>query len=371
MKKIGITGSGGFIGWHLRCAIKSYCTDIVPVLIPRTAFDNPVEMEKYVSECDVIVHLAGLNRADEQVIYQTNISLVQAIISACVKGNVSPQIVFSSSTHVDNNTEYGRSKKDSVMLLRNWANTHKAVFSNIIIPNVFGEYGKPFYNSVIATFCQQIVDGTPCDIKSDGEFKIIYVQDVVKNILEAIDTRSNQELRLVGVPVSPRSIHSKLLDFKADYDRNIIPESQSDIDVQLFNTFRSFLFPEYFPRKLELKTDNRGSLFEIIKGNTKGQIFYSTTKPGITRGNHYHLRKIERFCVVQGKAEISLRRLFTDKIQTYTVDGSQPVYIDMPTCTTHNITNIGQDPLHTLFWSNEVFNQQDPDTYSDTIPTSK
>ena len=156
-----------------------------------------------------------------------------------------------------------------------------------------------------------------------------------------------------------------LKDFKTEYiDNGKVPKVDlNSFELNLFNTFTSYISKSYFPRKFKKHTDDRGAFVEIIRAETSGQTSYSTTVPGITRGNHYHTRKVERFAVIKGKASIRIRKINTDEIFEYIIDGQTPAYVDMPIWYTHNITNIGDTELITLFWINEPYNPEDADTY--------
>ena len=163
------------------------------------------------------------------------------------------------------------------------------------------------------------------------------------------------------------ALFDRLTNFHNNYQANIFPDLSDSFDLALFNTYRAALYPSGFPRALTLHTDPRGSLFEAVKGGGGGQSFVSWTKPGITRGDHFHLRKVERFLVLQGEAIIRIRRVLGGPVWEYRVSGDQPAPIDMPTLHTHNITNIGDTPLLTLFWTHDLFNPAAPDTYADPV----
>jgi len=159
-----------------------------------------------------------------------------------------------------------------------------------------------------------------------------------------------------------------LNSFKSAYFENgAVPDLRDPFEINMFNTFRSFIPVDYFPRKYKQHTDERGSFVEIMRANTSGKTSFSTTKPGITRGNHYHTRKVERFAVISGKALIQLRRINTEEVINYYLDGEEPAYVDMPVWVTHNIKNTGKDELITIFWINEPFNPDDPDTYFENV----
>jgi UDP-2-acetamido-2,6-beta-L-arabino-hexul-4-ose reductase len=200
--------------------------------------------------------------------------------------------------------------------------------------------------------------------------KLVYVNTVVEAMAAAIVDPPDHSP--IIIPYSAEMRVSELLKRLSNYQEvylkeNIIPEMQGDFEIALFNTFRSYLDPPAFQRSLEVHGDERGSLYEVMKGGTSGQFFVSSTKPGITRGNHYHRRKIERFSVIQGSASIQLRKIGTSSILRYTISGEVPSVVDIPVFYTHNITNIGDSDLMTVFWTNEIFDSGDPDTYPENV----
>lgn len=365
MKKIGITGQQGFIGKHLYNYLN---LDGQFELVPfnRNYFESEEALQKFVSECDVIVHLAAMNRhEDQQVIYDTNVELVKKLTSACETAKVNPQIVFSSSTQESRDNLYGQSKKDGGVLLKNWAMANNAKVAHLIIPNVFGPFGKPFYNSVVATFCHQVVKGELPTIINDGTVNLIYINELIEEFKAAIVEEKNG-----SVAITPRheitvsGLLNKLTFFYDTYFTNgKFPSIEDAFDKALFNTFRCYIPYDYYPRPFTKHTDPRGSFVEIARTDTAGQFSFSTTVPGITRGNHFHTRKAERFAVIKGKASIQLRKVDSDEVIEYIIDGEQPAYVDMPIWYTHNITNIGEEELITLFWINEPYDPADADTY--------
>lgn len=381
MIKVGITGQSGFIGTHLFNTLGLYPDKFERVPFEDTFFDNKLKLSEFVRGCDVIVHLAAMNRHNSpEVIYSTNIGLVQKLIEACEITKSTPHIIFSSSTQEERDNLYGKSKKEGRILFEQWASKNNAKFSGFIIPNVFGPFGKPYYNSVIATFCHQLTHGEEPKIEVDGELNLIYVSELVNHFIEKIVFHSvsqskNSELRgeAIQIPhtvtIKVSSLLNKLNEFKANYfEKGVFPNLTDSFERNLFNTFVCYIdHNQFFPFRLELKTDDRGSFVETIKLNSGGQISFSTTKPGITRGNHFHTRKSERFAVIKGKAIIEIRRVGTDKKITFELDGSNPSFVDMPIWFTHNIKNIGSEDLYTIFWISEHFNANDPDTFFETV----
>lgn len=364
--RIGVTGAKGLIGWHLRAYLHGK-PEIETVPSDRAAFASDEALEEFVSRCDAIVHLAGMNRGADDEIEKTNVDLVARLIRALERSNSAAHVVFASSAHIDRDTAYARSKRKATELLEAWAARSGGRATILVLPHVFGESGKPFYNSVVSTFCHQLAAGDKPEIKVDGALELLHAQRVAEMALDAILSGQTGRLAPAGAKMKVSALLVKLRGLADSYRGMVVPDLRQPIDLDLFNTYRSYLFPRHYPVSPPLRTDPRGELFEAVKTLNGGQSFISTTKPGITRGNHYHRRKVERFLVVQGKAVIRLRRLFSDEVVEYAVDGAAPQYIDMPTLHTHSITNTGPGELVTLFWSHEIFDPMAPDTYAEKV----
>ena len=393
--KIGITGQSGFMGTHL-CNFLGLQENVERIPFEDDYFKHAEKLQNWVQQCDVIVHLAAMNRhGDPQVIYDTNIRLVKQLIDALEKTRSKPHVLFSSSTQEERDNLYGKSKKDGRALLEHWAMQNDARFTGFIIPNVFGPFGNPYYNSVVATFCHQLTHGEKPEIHVDGELKLIYINELVEEFWNKINEnpdliRENQSDRrsrpdnyreLSGQrsikdykvsytkKIKVSEILARLESYKINYfEKGIFPDLSDTFERNLFNTFVCYIdIKNHYPVKLKLNTDDRGSFVETVKLQSGGQVSFSTTKPGITRGNHFHIRKAERFAVIKGKARIQLRKIGTNEILNFDLDGSQPAYVDMPVWYTHNITNVGDDDVYTIFWISEFFNQDDPDTYYENV----
>lgn len=370
MKKVGITGQAGFMGSHLYNYFGTKKEEIECVSFKKSFFENKNQLEEFVKSCDVIVHIAAMNRHENpQVIYDTNVGLVEKLIEACEATKSTPKIIFTSSTQEEHDNLYGKSKRDGRIAFENWAIKSGGQITSLIIPNVFGPFGKPFYNSVVATFCHQVIIGEEPTIHNDGTVNLIYTNELSEVIYSTITSNTNESTSKINVPytasIKVSEILSLLKTFKKQYvDNGVVPSVHKDtFEINLFNTFTSFIPKNYFPRKFVKHSDNRGAFVEIMRANTAGQSSYSTTVPGITRGNHYHTRKIERFAVISGKASIKWRKVNTDEVFEFILDGDEPAYVDMPIWYTHNITNIGDTELITLFWINEPYDKEDSDTY--------
>jgi UDP-2-acetamido-2,6-beta-L-arabino-hexul-4-ose reductase len=381
MIKIGITGQSGFIGTHLYNTLGLHPDKFERVPFEDSFFEDDSKLSRFVQNCDAIVHLAAMNRHnDPEIIYSTNIGLVQKLIDACEASKSTPHIIFSSSTQEERDNLYGKSKKEGRILFEQWALKNNANFSGFVIPNVFGPFGKPYYNSVVATFCHQLTHKEEPKIEVDGELKLIYVSELVDFFIERILTHSvtkskNSEFHgeTIQVPhtaiINVSSILCMLNEFKTNYfAKGVFPNLTDSFERNLFNTFVCYIdHSKFFPFNLELKTDDRGNFVETVKLNSGGQVSFSTTKPGITRGNHFHTRKAERFAVIKGKAIIELRRIGTDKKFTFELDGRNPSFVDMPIWFTHNIKNVGNEDLYSIFWISEHFDASDPDTFFENV----
>lgn len=372
MINIGITGQAGFIGTHLYNFLGLKKDEVVRIPFEDNFFEDTQKLEAFVKKCDVIIHLAALNRHNNpQTIFDTNILLVKKLLNALDSTGSKPHILFSSSTQEERDNMFGKSKREGRELLAKWAIEHNSLFTGLVIPNVFGPFGNPYYNSVVATFSHQLTHNEIPKIEIDADLKLIYISELVELIWRSIKEKSS--LVEYKIPHTSEKKVTEILEilkrFKSDYaDKGIIPTLNDKFETNLFNTFRCYMDIEnYYPVRLITNTDDRGTFVETIKSGQGGQISFSTTKPGITRGNHFHTRKIERFAAIKGKARIQLRRIGTDKILNFDLDGNAPSYVDMPIWYTHNITNVGDDELYTIFWINEFFDPDDPDTFFELV----
>ena len=377
MLKVGITGQAGFVGTHLYNELGLLPSQFERIAFEDNYFQDETKLRAFVCQCDVIIHLAAVNRhSDENELYRINVELVQQLIDAMVAENATPHILFSSSTQEERNNIYGNSKKKGRELFESWATDNGGSFSGLVVPNVYGPFGKPNYNSFIATFCHKLTHGEQPEVLQDASVNLIYVGSLCKFIIKRIEDVSLAKESLVERCDLPfdferkvTEILTQLKEFKTLYfEQGIIPHLCDINDINLFNTFRSYIDADkFFPVKLVKHTDPRGMFVETIKIGVGGQVSFSTTVPGITRGNHYHSRKIERFTVIKGKARIQLRKIGTTEVLDFFLDGKEPSYVDMPIWYTHNITNIGDEELYTQFWINEWYNPEDGDTYFEEV----
>ena len=368
MHNVGITGQNGFIGNHLYNRLSLLNDRYSLVYFEKSFFSDKKSLQAFVKKCDIIVHLAGINRAENQEeVYKENMLITDCLINAIKESKSTAHIIFSSSIQETLNNAYGISKKESSLKLMNFTKLNNLKFTSLIIPNVYGPFCKPFYNSVVATFCHQVINDENPIIKIDSKLKLIFVDDLVELIIKCFNQK--EKMKIIKIPYSISVKVSDVLkhinSFKSKYVKNgIIPDLKKSFIKNLFNTFRSHLnYNDIYPFKLKINSDERGSFVETMKLSSRGQVSFSLTHPNVTRGNHFHTRKTERFAVIKGKAKIEFRKIGTEKKYVFQLDGSKPSFVDMPVWYTHNITNVGTTDLYTIFWVDEIFNKFDPDTY--------
>jgi UDP-2-acetamido-2,6-beta-L-arabino-hexul-4-ose reductase len=372
--KIGITGIDGFLGSHLKDRLLRE-ENVEVLAFDDSYFEEFEKLKSFAQKCDVLVHLAAMNRGDQEQLYNVNVGLVGKLVDALQQTHSCPHVIFSSSTQCRLDNPYGLSKKEGARLLSQWAQENNAPLSILMIPNIFGDRGKPFYNSVVATFCYQLTHDLQPEIHTDKEFGLIYINELVEEICKAIEPPPKAVASL-GIPptkfIMVSDILAMLNRFKeAYYSKRMVPNLEAGFEQHLYNTFLTYMEDSDYEQFPVLHSDDRGDLFEVVKQEDGGQVFFSTTKPGITRGNHYHTRKMEKFCVVKGNAVIRLRRIGTDEVIEYSVSGSKPASIEMPIFYTHSIENVGTKELLTLFWTNELFDKNDPDTFYESVLTER
>ena len=369
--KIVITGGGGLIGWHAavrvhaaNCAARFEGADAPYdlVTLDHAGFDDDATLHAAITEADAVLHFAGVNRAPDNEVEAVNPAIARRLAEACSIAESRPHVVYANSTHAFSNTPYGRSKRIAGEILSGIGGR----YSDLVLPHIFGEGARPRYNNVTATFIEAVIAGETPEINPEGRVSLLHAGDAAQAALDAITEGQTGTIRPVSRDIAVTELFELLREFHADYQANIYPELRDPFTVALFNSYRAKLYPDGFPRPLKLSTDSRGSLFEAVKGGA-GQTFLSTTMPGVARGDHFHLNKVERFLVVQGDAVIRIRKVLSDEIWEYRVSGAAPAPVDMPTLHTHSIENVGDSELLTLFWTHDLFDPVNPDTFADKV----
>jgi UDP-2-acetamido-2,6-beta-L-arabino-hexul-4-ose reductase len=365
VNRLVLTGAGGFLGWHTRVLAHARGVPGV-VAVDRTGLYDTPTLAAAVAGAARVVHIAGVNRGEPDEVVAGNLDAARALASA-LKAATSPAatVVYANSTQAGNGTPYGDAKASAGALLAETAAEVGARFVDVRLPNLFGEHGEPFYNSVVATFCRLLADGKSPEIHQDRELELLHATDAAAALLAAPPGGA------LWPPVfrsTVTGLSERLSRFAGVYRTGEIPALGGRDDVRLFNTYRSHCFPAHYPIHPVRHADARGELVEAVKVHGGGgQSFFSSSRPGVTRGQHYHLAKVERFLVLRGEAEISLRRLLHDDVVTFRVSGEKPAIVDMPTMWVHNITNVGDGELLTMFWANELFDPDHPDTYPEPV----
>lgn len=359
--KILLTGAAGFLGWHTRLRLQALTNHEV---VPVTRADWPF-LGDLIQGADAVLHLAGVNRAaDDDEVLAANVELAEAL--AAVVPDRCKRIVYANSIRANSLSPYGRGKANAGDVLARAAERNNAAYVDVRLPNLFGEHARPHYNSFVATFVEAATQGAAPALV-DNELPLLHAQDAAKVLINALDTNKSR-LDPHAPMRSVREVWDLLTNFADSYRHGQFPDLGSQFRVDLFNTYRSALFPRAYPLELVPHTDSRGTFLETVRsGGGEGQSSISTTAPGVTRGQHFHLRKVERFVVIEGEATIQLRRMFHDEVVTFEVSGCWPSAIDMPTGWIHNIRNTGRSTLLTQFWTNELFNPEEPDTFPEQV----
>lgn len=357
--RVAVTGAAGFLGWHLSCRLAA-TRGIEPLRIGRPETEDPESLATLLRDVDTVIHLAGVNRAgSDPEVEVGNVAPAESLADALRGRPV--HVVYANSVQADLDNAYGRGKRRAAELLAGLPGT----FADVVLPNLFGEHGRPAYNSFVATFCHEVAAGRTPPVHEDRQVPLLHVQSAAEALIAAAVASKSQEVRPEGEPRGVREVLEALERFHAMYAvRGEVPDVSTSFARDLFNTYRSHLFPGAYPIRADRHSDARGDLFEAVRahGGT-GQAFVSTTVPGAVRGNHYHLHKIERFLVVRGEAEIALRRLYHDEVVRFRVSGVRPEFVDMPTMWVHHIRNIGDDELVTVFWADQLLDRECPDQY--------
>lgn len=365
--KVLITGCNGFVGKNLTEFLKTK-NDIELYLYDINSTID--DLKKYCKNCDVVVNLAGINRTiDKDQFVKGNLGVITQVVDFLQENNNKAPIIYSSSIQAQLDNDYGKSKKLAEDFLFDYANRTGNRIYIYRFTNLFGKWCKPNYNSVIATFCNNIANDMPIIVNDKStELTLCYIDDVIYEIYNAILGRANLlENGFCGVPTqyvrSLGNIATLVTRFKEDRNSLSVINTADEFEKKLYSTYLSYLPINSFAYNIKSHKDNRGLFAEILRTKEAGQFSVNKANPGITKGNHWHNTKNEKFLVVQGNAEIKFRKPFDSEIITYNVDGDNLQVVDIPCGYTHNITNIGQNELIFFIWCNECYDEKNPDTY--------
>lgn len=367
MKRILVTGSAGFIGSHVCLSLRRAGA---AELLEFDRSDDPADLRELVAGADAVIHLAGVNRPKVEAEFDTgNAGLTSELCAALAAAGRLVPLVMSSTIQVVQDNPYGRSKRaaeEAVLAYHRATNGPVSVFR---LPNVFGKWSQPNYNTVVATFCHNISRGLPVTVSDpEAPLRFVYIDDVVTALVAAaLNERPAGDGPFAEVApvhsIKLGELHDLIVSFRDVRERLLLPDLGNPLVKALYSTYLSFLDKNDYAYPANLNTDARGWLFELVKSGSAGQMFVSRTKPGITRGNHYHDTKVEKFCVIQGRGVIRFRHVLGREVIEYPVNDHEIKVVDIPPGMTHSIENVGDGDMITLFWASEIFDPEHPDTY--------
>jgi len=364
--KILVTGSKGFIGKNLITELKNRGYKNIFEFHRDT--DKSL-LEKYTKECEFVFHLAGVNRPkNEKEFMEGNFGFTSQLLELLKKHNNKAPILLTSSIQAERDNPYGKSKKAGEDLVFNYGKETGVKVLVYRLPNVFGKWCRPNYNSAVATFCHNIAHDLPITINDPNVMmNLVYIDDVVEEFIKALEEKENRVGKFCEVSIVHKITLGEIVDliysFKRSREERSIPNMADEFTKKLYSTYLSYLPKDKFSYELKMNVDNRGSFTEFIRTLDRGQVSVNISKPGITKGNHWHHTKNEKFLVVKGKGVIRFRKIDSDDIIEYYVSGDKLEVVDIPPGYTHNIENLGDTDMVTIMWANEPFDLEKPDTY--------
>jgi UDP-2-acetamido-2,6-beta-L-arabino-hexul-4-ose reductase len=364
--KILITGAKGFVGKNLVAEFKNQGFQD---LLEFDVDTDPALLDGYAASCEFVFHLAGVNRPKDQTEFMTgNFGFTSQLLDALKKhGNKAP-VLITSSTQAAFDNPYGQSKKAGEELLFQYGKENDVKVFVYRLPNVFGKWCRPNYNSAVATFCHNTAHGLPIQVNDPNVvMNLVYVDDVVASLIDKLKNgKPDAEVYSEVTPVHTiklGEIVELINQFKTSRETLQVPDMGDAFTKKLYSTYLSYLPEDQFSYLLKMNVDNRGSFTEFLKSPERGQVSINISKPGITKGNHWHHTKNEKFLVVSGKGVIRFRKTDSAAIIAYYVSGEKLEVVDIPVGYTHNIENLGDTDMVTVMWVNEVFDKEKPDTF--------
>ena len=371
--KVLITGSNGFIAKNLIVRLNEL-NNFETVMYSRQTSER--QLLNSVSDIDAVVHLAGVNRPPLPEDFITgNTGLTQSLCEALLDSGRPVPVIFSSSTQAAQDNPYGKSKLAAENALRDYAAQAGAAVYIYRLPNVFGKWCKPNYNSAVATFCHNIVNGLPIQINdSNAALELVYVDDVINEFISVLKNKPPVDTTFFySVPVQYQTTVGELaqqLEAFRDSRTSLVTEKVGTGLIRaLYSTYMSYLPTTAFAYEVPKFSDPRGDFVEMLKTKDSGQLSYFTAHPGITRGGHYHHTKTEKFLVIKGQARFGFRNILTDETYELFTSGDQPKIVETIPGWSHDITNVGQEEMIVMLWANEIFDHHRPDTIASRVLT--
>lgn len=364
--KILITGACGFIGKNLVAELRNRGYDELYCCDKDTSRE---ELNNYLSDCEFVFHLAGINRPEHPSEFmEGNYSFTSELLTELKRRKNCVPVLMTSSIQAELDNPYGISKKEGEKELLAYGQETGSRVLCYRLPNVFGKWCRPNYNSAIATFCYNIAHGLEIKVNDPTVImNLVYIDDVVDEFIKGIQGNENRISDICQVPVTYTSTLGKIAEliqsFKESRTSLQVPDMGNGLEKRLYSTYLSYLPEDEFSYPLKMNEDARGSFTEFIRTPERGQVSVNVSKPGIVKGNHWHHTKNEKFLVVHGRACIQFRKIDSDQVLEYRMSGDKMEVVDIPTGYTHNIINEGEDELVTVMWANEMFDSEHPDTY--------
>lgn len=364
--KILVTGAKGFVGRNLITELNNRgYRDIYEF----NKDSEEADLEEYAKQCEFIYHLAGVNRTkDEKEFMEVNVGFTSRLFEMLRKYNNKAPILITSSIQAERDNLYGNSKKACEELAFNYGKENDIKVFIYRLPNIFGKWSKPNYNTVVATYCNNIARNLDIQINNpESSLNLCYIDDVVDEFIRVLENKPLMKNKYCIVPISYHiklgELASKIRSFAESRKNLTVSNMKDELTKKLYSTYLSFLPEDKFSYELKMNCDNRGSFTEFIRTFESGQVSINISKVGITKGNHWHHTKNEKFMVVSGDGLIRFRKIDSKDIIEYRVSGNKLEVVDIPPGYAHSITNIGKNDLVTVMWANECFNSEKPDTY--------
>ena len=368
--KILITGAKGFVGKNMIAELRNQGYHD---LLEFDVETDPELLDNFTRECSFVFHLAGVNRPKEQSEFMTgNFGFTSLLLDKLKHNQNKAPILITSSTQAALDNPYGQSKKAGEDLIFAYGKENNVQVFVYRLPNVFGKWCRPNYNSAVATFCHNIANELPVQV-NDPEvmMNLVYIDDIMASFIDKLKngTAKNEDFETVEPThtIKLGEIVKLINGFKESRQSLQLPDLGDAFTKKLYSTYLSYLPDDKFSYLLKMNTDDRGSFTEFIKSPDRGQVSINVSRPGITKGNHWHHTKNEKFLVVSGKGVIRFRKINTDIITEYFVSGDKLEVVDIPVGYTHNIENLGQSDMVTVMWVNEVFDAAKPDTFFERV----
>jgi UDP-2-acetamido-2,6-beta-L-arabino-hexul-4-ose reductase len=364
--KVLVTGANGFIGKNLLVRLKEEGIEYDTFV----RSDSQSDLVSKVSSCDFIVHLAGVNRPQNEIGFKEgNTDLTKSIVAVLADKGLKIPIIHTSSIQAAQDNPYGVSKKLAEEAMATFSISSGSAVFNYRLPNVFGKWCKPNYNSAVATFCYNIINNVPIQINdSSAVINLVYIDDVVNefiSLIKGVDAGKKFSSNVFVSPVYEITVGSlveKLKLFKESKSSGVIERVGTDLTRALYSTYISYFKPNQFSYDLVKHEDPRGVFVEMLKTKDSGQFSFFSAHPGITRGGHYHHSKNEKFLVIKGTARFGFRHIASDEYCEILTCGEMPQVVETVPGWSHDITNIGDDEMYVILWANEIFEPEKPDT---------